>query len=98
MFTGCSSARGWRRHRIARQSLEIYSRLTLADAQWTSWAVLVWIAVRLFNVANLPVTQHLSPEQTAALQDRLMVLAVILTMVQIIFMMDGNRDYSRRAG
>jgi hypothetical protein len=37
-----------------------------------------------------PVTGHLSAAQTAVVQDRLMVLAIIATVVQIIFMTDGR--------
>jgi hypothetical protein len=32
----------------------------------------------------------MSPEQVAVVQDRLMVLAVIVALMQIIFMMDGR--------
>lgn len=59
--------------------------------RWTTWAVLVWVAGQLSELANSPVTEHLSTAQIAVVQDRLMVLAVVATLVQIIFM-TSDRD------
>jgi hypothetical protein len=56
-------------------------------SELTGWVALVWVARQLFQVADWPVTRHLSADQIAALQDRLLVLAVIVTMAQIILTM-----------
>jgi hypothetical protein len=58
--------------------------------KWTPWAVLAWFAWRLSELANSPVTGHLTPDQIAVVQNRLVVLAVIAALVQIIFMTDGR--------
>src|SRR5260370_10777392 len=41
-----------------------------------AWGALILVARWLFQIADLPVTEHLSPDQTAALQNRLVVLGV----------------------
>jgi len=51
----------------------------------------VWLAGKLFQAADWPVTQHLSAEQIAALQNRLMVLAILVALVQMI-LASGSRD------
>jgi hypothetical protein len=56
-------------------------------AELGAWGALVLVARYLYQVADLPVTAHLSPDQTAALQNRLVVLGVLVVMAQIIVMM-----------
>jgi hypothetical protein len=50
----------------------------------TAWGALVWAARWLFQVADWPVTKHLSAKQNAALSDQFMVLAVIVALAAII--------------
>jgi Sec-independent protein secretion pathway component TatC len=62
-------------------------RLTWAVlGRLAAWVALVWFAERLLLVADWPVTRQLSADQVAALQDRFMVLAVIVAIVQILIM------------
>jgi hypothetical protein len=53
----------------------------------SAWGALAWAAWRLFQAANLPVTEHLAGDQIAALGNRFMVLSIILIMAQIIIAM-----------
>ena len=56
----------------------------------TPWGALVLAARLLFQIADQPLTGNMSTAQIAALQNRFMVLAVILALAQIILMMRRN--------
>jgi hypothetical protein len=51
----------------------------------TAWGALILAANWLYQVADWPVTKHLSSAQTAALPNQFMVLAIIVALAAIIF-------------
>jgi hypothetical protein len=53
----------------------------------TPWAALTWATAVLTHVANLPISEHLSADQVAPLQNRLQVLAIVVALASIIIMM-----------
>jgi hypothetical protein len=69
-------------------------RLLISDINWkdvgelTAWGALVWVAQRLFQwAAGLPLPAHPSFDELAALGNlRLMILAVIAALAQLIWM------------
>jgi hypothetical protein len=57
----------------------------------TAWGALIWVTQRLLAVADSPISQQMSTDQIAALQNRLQVLAIIAALASIILTMRGRR-------